>query len=670
MSASDIFLDVRRLVKPLDRFRHWILRGIQLAIFLSAGISAFLLRFDFTIPEVHRPHLLAGLCAWALTKGAVFHLLRLDRGWWRYASVPDLLRILAGNAAGSALACAALLCFAPPGFPRSLYILDFVLCLLMTGGIRMVVRVAFEFSRVHHAGVRKHTLIYGAGDAGVSLLHEIHQNNALAYDVIGFIDDSRSKAGSWIQRARVLGNGAALPAVVRAQNVELVLIAMPSATGAEMTAVLQRCHQAGVACKTVPGLAEVIESSGLASQIREVAVEDLLGRTPVRLEEDQIRGTLEGKVVLVTGAAGSIGSELCRQIARFQPAGIVGFEIAESPLFEIDREMRQAFPETPFHAEIGSVQNRARLDEVYGKYSPAAVYHAAAYKHVPLMETHVFEAIENNVFGTYNVAMAAAEHGVKDFVMISSDKAVRPTNIMGATKRVAELLLLALQERGNGDNYDEDRGPFSAAENGVSPRSYTKFVAVRFGNVLGSSGSVIPIFKKQIATGGPVTVTHPEMRRFFMTIPEACQLVLQAAAIGRGGQICVLDMGEPVKIVDLARNLILLSGLKPGEDIQIEFTGTRPGEKLYEELSTMLEDTAPTAHEKIRIHTGNGMPERDMLSWLDMLQEICEIRDAGALVVALKEIVADYNPSSSLLQRVIKKQVIPPSVLRAAAGSH
>ena len=353
--------------------------------------------------------------------------------------------------------------------------------------------------------------------------------------------------------------------------------------------------------------------------------------TPCAWKKTQIRGTLQGKVVLVTGAAGSIGSELCRQIARFHPAGIVGFEIAESPLFEIDREMRQAFPEMPFYPEIGSIQNRARLDEVLRQYSPSVVYHAAAYKHVPMMEAHVFEAIENNVFGTYNVAVAAAEHGVEDFVMISSDKAVRPTNIMGATKRVAELLLLALQ---NGR---------------------TKYVAVRFGNVLGSNGSVIPIFKKQIAAGGPVTVTHPDMRRFFMTIPEACQLVLQAAAIGEGGQICVLDMGEPVKIVDLARNLILLSGLRPDEDIKIEFTGMRPGEKLYEELNTMLEDTAPTAHEKIRIFIGNGMPEGDdVTAWLDCLREICEARDAGRLVVALKEIVLDYSPSANLLKRALE----------------
>jgi FlaA1/EpsC-like NDP-sugar epimerase len=320
----------------------------------------------------------------------------------------------------------------------------------------------------------------------------------------------------------------------------------------------------------------------------------------------------------------------------------VGFEIAESPLFEIDREMRQSFPAIPFHPEIGSIQNRVRVDEVLQQYSPAVIYHAAAYKHVPLMEAHIFEAIENNVFGTYNLAVAAAKHGVEDFVMISSDKAVRPTNVMGATKRIAELLLLALQ-------------------NGA-----TKYVAVRFGNVLGSNGSVIPIFKKQIAAGGPVTVTHPEMRRFFMTIPEACQLVLQAAVIGQGGQICVLDMGEPVKIVDLARNLILLSGLKPEEDIKVEFTGMRPGEKLYEELSTMLEDTAPTAHEKIRIFVGNGMPEGGMMEWIDYLRETCASRDAGRLVVALKEIVIDYSPGTHLLKRVIE----PRAQRAVSAGAH
>src|ERR1035437_2162868 len=621
--------NIHGVARHLTHHPRWVMRAIQLAIFALAPVLAFILRFDFTLPLQYRPYLLAAFCVFVPAKVFAFYFFKLDRGWWRYASIRDVTRIAAANFAGSVLGCLGLLWFAPDGFPRSIYFLDFLLCFGMTAGARLAVRLAFEFSRLPNPGAKKRTLVYGAGDAGVSLLREIHQNPALSYEIVGFIDDAPAKTGNFIHRVKVFGTGAALPSIVASQAIETVLIAPPSATGTQMTEILNRCHEAGVPYKTIPGLAEIIEANGLASQIRDVAVEDLLGRNAVRLEENQIRATLAGKVVLVTGAAGSIGSELCRQIARFHPAGIVGFEIAESPLFEIDREMRQTFPQVPFYPEIGSIQNRPRLAEVLRQYAPSVVYHAAAYKHVPLMETHIFEAIENNVFGTYNVAMAAAEHGVEDFVMISSDKAVRPTNVMGATKRVAELLLLALQ---NGR---------------------TKYVAVRFGNVLGSNGSVIPIFKKQIASGGPVTVTHPDMRRFFMTIPEACQLVLQAAAIGAGGQICVLDMGEPVKIVDLARNLILLSGLRPDQDIKIQFTGMPPGEKLYEELSTLLEDTAPTAHEKIRIFVGNGTPQGDVETWLGCLREACTARDVGRLVLALKDIVLDYSPSAHLLRRVV-----------------
>jgi FlaA1/EpsC-like NDP-sugar epimerase len=604
---------------------------VQLGIFASSGLAAFLLRFDFGLPPAYLRHLAYALPIWVVVKAVVFRVANLDRGWWRYVSIADLLRIVIGNFAGSALSCIAILLFAPAGFPRSIYLLDLMICFLGTGGVRMLVRMIAEATmQARNPATERRTLIYGAGAAGITLLREIQKNPKLPYRVRGFLDDRSDKKGLQVLGASVLGGSDQLKPLVAKHHIETILIAIPSATGAEMTRILNLCHEAGVERQTVPSLGEIIESNGLATQIRDVAVEDLLGRTPVRLEENRIRASLEGKVVMVTGAAGSIGSELCRQIARFDPAGIVGFEIAESPLFEIDREMRQSFPQVPFYPEIGSVQNRARLDEVLRQHAPSVVYHAAAYKHVPLMETHVFEAIENNVFGTYNVAVAAADRGVEDFVMISSDKAVRPTNVMGATKRVAEMLLLALQ---NGR---------------------TKYVAVRFGNVLGSNGSVIPIFKKQIAEGRPVTVTHPEMRRFFMTIPEACQLVLQAAVIGKGGQICVLDMGEPVKIVGLARNLILLSGLRPDEDIKIEFTGMRPGEKLYEELSTMLEDTAPTAHEKIRIYVGNGMPAGDMVAWIDYLRKTCESRDAGRLVVALKELVLDYSPSADLLKRVIQ----------------
>jgi FlaA1/EpsC-like NDP-sugar epimerase len=621
--------------EPIDR--TWLIRrtlvwAAQLGLFaLSAG-AAFLVRFDFSLPSSYLRHLAFALPVWVVVKVVVFRWAKLDRGLWRYVSAIDLMRLAIANLAASAAACVLILAFGPAGFPRSLYLLDLMICFLLTSGLRLAVRFGLEATsyRWRRREEEKRTLIYGAGGGGTAMLREIRSNPRLAYRVVGFVDDLAERKGMRVAGVTVLGNGDAIRVLVARHRIEMVLIAIPSATGAQMTRILELCHMAGVECRTVPGLGEMIEGHGLTGQIREVAVEDLLGRTPVRLEEGKIRSTIEGKMVMVTGAAGSIGSELCRQIALFHPAGIVGFEIAESPLFEIDREMNLTFPHVPFYPEIGSIQNRARVEEVLHKYRPAAIYHAAAYKHVPLMEAHVFEAIENNVFGTYNVAAAAAENGVADFVMISSDKAVRPTNVMGTTKRIAELILRALQ---NGR---------------------TKYVAVRFGNVLGSNGSVIPIFKKQIAAGGPVTVTHPEMRRFFMTIPEACQLVLQAAAIGKGGQICVLDMGQAVKIVDLARNLILLSGLRPDEDVKIEFTGMRPGEKLYEELSTLLEDTVPTEHEKIRIFVGDAIEEEDIQGWLDSLHDICETRDMGRLIVALKEIVLDYNPSTHLLRRVLK----------------
>ena len=616
----------------LTAMRMGLVWAAQIAAFVVSGLTAFLLRFDLVLPSIYLRHLAYAIPIWVLVKFVVFHAAKLDRGLWSHLYTSDLIRIAFANLIASTASCILILFIAPPGFPRSIYLLDLMTCFLATSGLRLLSRMMLEVAS--HArtseGAKKRTLIYGAGDAGITLLREIRNNPKLSYRVLGFLDDRPDKKGLRLAGAQVLGGGSEAESLVAKLNVEMILIAIPSATGSEMTRMLELCHKAGTECKTVPGLAEVIEGNALTGQIREVAVADLLGRTPVKLEENEIQSKLEGKVVLVTGAAGSIGSELCRQVARFRPAGIVGFEVAESPLFEIDREMRQTFPKVPFYPEIGNIQNRARLDDVLCQYRPSVVYHAAAYKHVPLMEAHVFEAIENNVFGTYNVAVAAAEHGVEDFVMISSDKAVRPTNVMGATKRIAELVLLGLQ-------------------NGC-----TKYVAVRFGNVLGSNGSVIPIFKKQIAAGGPITVTHPEMRRFFMTIPEASQLVLQASTIAEGGQICVLDMGQPVKIVDLARNLILLSGLKPGEDIKIEFTGMRPGEKLYEELCTLLEDTLPTRHEKIRIFVGCGMPERDIQGWLDSLYEICAARDTGRLVVALKEIVLDYSPSTHLLKRVIK----------------
>jgi pyridoxal phosphate-dependent aminotransferase EpsN len=371
-----------------------------------------------------------------------------------------------------------------------------------------------------------------------------------------------------------------------------------------------------------------IESNGAE---QELSHKDMMGRTGASADDEPVRNSICGRVVLVTGAAGSIGSELCRQIARFDPAAIVGFDIAESPLFELELQMQEAFPAIAFRAEIGSIQNPARLDEVMNCYKPAAVYHAAAYKHVPLMESHPLEAIENNVFGTYNVGLAALAHGVENFVLISSDKAVRPTSVMGVSKRIAELVLLGMQD------------------------SATKFVAVRFGNVIDSSGSVVPIFRRQIAQGGPVTVTDPEMERFFMTGPEAGHLVLQAAAIGGPGQICVLDMGSPVRIVDLAASMIQEAGYRPGQDIAIEFTGRRPGEKLSEELASYLENTVCTRYESIRILERPATDQQKLDSRLVILRSLCNRRDIEELVQVMKDLVPDYFPSDELLRQVVRQ---------------
>jgi FlaA1/EpsC-like NDP-sugar epimerase len=359
-----------------------------------------------------------------------------------------------------------------------------------------------------------------------------------------------------------------------------------------------------------------------------VQPEDLLGRAPVELADGYAHSRLGGRVVLVTGAAGSIGSELCRQIARFRPSALVGMDHAETAIYDLDREMRARFPEVAFHPEVGSIQNPRRLDEIFREHGPQSVYHAAAYKHVPLMEKHLFEAVENNVFGTRNVARAAAAFGAEDFVLISSDKAVRPANVMGATKRLAEMVCQAQTGR---------------------------FMAVRFGNVLGSSGSVIPLFKQQIAEGGPLTVTHPEMRRFFMTIPEAAQLVLEAAAIGHGGEILMLEMGPSLCVTDLARQMIELSGLKP-EDIRIEFCGIRPGEKLHEELSAYEEDTLPTSHSQIRVFSGRSVCPDALDRNLEALRLEVEDGDARAVVARLQQMIPDYTPSVYLMRRVGRQE--------------
>jgi FlaA1/EpsC-like NDP-sugar epimerase len=613
----------------LLRFRHPLLWIGQFLICALSVLAAFQLRFDYDVPVRFQHELRYALIVWPVVKVAVFFGFGLSSGWWRYVSLPDLIRLTMANLAATTAVTMLTLFIRPAGFPRTIYLIDFLICLGLTSAVRISRRVILEFSaslsRDRSAG---RTLIYGAGDAGVSLLRELRSNPAGLYHPVGLLDDNPSKLGATIQGVTVLGTGQQLGELAKKHKIETVLVSIPSASGPQMTSILQQCHAAGVAFKTIPSLARMLQDNeNLASQIRSVAVEDLLGRSPVSLDTRRIEEKIAGRTVMVTGAAGSIGSELCRQIARFHPAVIVAFESSETGLFHLQNEFRNTFPDVPLHAAIGSVQNVRRIDEVLREHSPSMIFHAAAYKHVPMMEAHMFEAVENNIFGTWNVATAAGRFGVDDFVLISTDKAVRPTNIMGATKRFSELLILSL-----GD-------------------TATKFVAVRFGNVLGSNGSVVPTFKQQILAGGPVTVTHPEMQRFFMTIPEASQLVLQAFTMGRGGEVFVLDMGDPVKIVDLARNLILLSGLRPDTDIRIEFTGMRPGEKLYEELSHLDEGTVATPHQKVRAFAAHAIRLPDMRRLLEELRCGHEARDPYRVVLTLKEAIPDYTPSEYVLPR-------------------
>jgi FlaA1/EpsC-like NDP-sugar epimerase len=607
---------------------------VQTGIFAASVAIAFFLRFDLSFPVTETAHLVSALLICIVLKNIVFHVAKLDRGWWGLVSLSDLPRLAVGNLLGSLVATLAIVRLASRGFPRSIYVLDLLVCLLLTVIVRLAARIFFEYSSPATAGTKR-TLLYGAGVAGISLLAEIRRNSGLPFKIVGLIDDDPKKAGVVIHGVNVLGNGQKLAAIVRKHNVETVLIAIPSASGQQMTAILRLCQDVGVSFKTVPGLGEIITGHALVNQVRDVAVEDLLGRSQAQLDEVEIAKKLDGKVVLVTGAGGSIGSELCRQIARFHPKAIVGYEISENGLFYLDLEMKEHFPGVCFHPEIGSVQKSRRLAEVLEHYRPSILYHAAAYKHVPMMEAHLFEAVENNIFGSYLTALAASQYGLEDFVLISTDKAVRPTSIMGVTKRLAELAVNSLQNGG------------------------TRFMSVRFGNVLGSNGSVIPLFKKQIASGGPVTVTHPEMLRYFMTIPEASQLVLQASTMGKGGEIFVLDMGDPVRIVDLARNLILLSGLRPGEDIRIEFSGIRPGEKLYEELQTFEESMISTGHKKVKIFTGPAITFDEMKGSIETLRQICATRDVTQLLLQLKEIVPEYNPSTNVLKRALGEASLP-----------
>ncbi|MCX8022730.1 MAG: polysaccharide biosynthesis protein [Syntrophorhabdaceae bacterium] len=506
-----------------------------------------------------------------------FHIFGLYKGVWRYASMNDLIRILKAITLGTiAFSAFVAFYFRTGSFPRSTIIIDWFIIITFLGGSRFFYRFFREFKGASPSEGKK-VLIIGASDEGEMLLRGIKKNPKITYNPVGFLDRTKERKGKRIHDVPVLGSIGDLKRVINKRKIEEVIVADSTITGKELRGITAICDEMNVKCKTIPALGDILNDRISVTQIREINIEDLLGREHIKLDIERIKAYLSGKRVMVTGAGGSIGSELCRQIMKIGPEKLILFERVENELYNIDIEFSGKYRNGLYVPLLGDILDKRRLEEVMVRYRPQVIFHAAAYKHVPITEIHPYEAIKNNIEGTLRVVEASLKHRVEKFVLISTDKAVDPVNVMGATKRVAELICQGM--------------------NGKGP---TKFIAVRFGNVLNSAGSVIPLFKKQIEAGGPLTVTHPEMTRYFMSIPEAVQLVMQAGAIGKGGEIFVLDMGEPVKIVDLARDMIRLMGMKP-EDIDIVFTGLRPGERIYETLVGRGETVDPTIHEKIML---------------------------------------------------------------------
>ncbi len=619
--------------------RHRILRLSQIATDLTvlalAFTLAFLMRFDWRPPADMVGRLALTAPYVVIGQYLVLMGLGVHKFSWRFIGLREVWRIFAAALVGSVI-----LLWVRIGLgelqdthlylrhgviPLGVIAANFVLAFLGVAGVRGARRLLgehLEMKRRARRGPRElvPTMLVGAGQGGLLMTKELANRPDLGLSPVGFLDDDRGKTGMVINGVPVLGTTDRLAALCVKHGAQQVLITMASAPGSTVRRISRLTEEAGLPTKIIPGLYEIAGGRVELTRIRPVAIEDLLRREPVELDDEAIAKDLRDRVVLVTGAGGSIGSELCRQVATFRPARLLLAERAENNLFEIHRELSARHPELDIVPLIADVTDAERMGQLFATFAPYAVFHAAAHKHVPMMEWNPGEALRNNVFGTRTVADLAHEHGVASFVMISTDKAVNPTSVMGATKRVAEMYVQALAQR-----------------------SETRFVTVRFGNVLGSAGSVIPIFRQQIEAGGPVTVTHPDMRRYFMTIPEACQLVLQAGSMGEGGEIFVLDMGEPVKIVDLARDLIRLSGFRPDEDIEIMFSGVRPGEKLFEEIATDAENADKTRHPKIYVGRRVAAEWAAVERYLEALHACLEAPVRERVVAALRDCVPEYQ---------------------------
>jgi FlaA1/EpsC-like NDP-sugar epimerase len=623
------------MLSLLLRLRRPVVLALHLLLVPLGYYMAFALRFDFHPPERHIDLFWRTVPYLMVLRMASFAIFGLFHGWWRHVGMRDLIDLVRATTLSSVLLLLALFMTGDlaaggdgPLLPRSVLVLDWITALVLFGGLRFGVR-AFREERLLPWRARrgKRALIIGAGTAAERLLRETQREGEAEICPVAMVDDDPDKRGMRLHGIPVVGTSRDLKSLAAKDGIELLVIAIPSATRAEMREIVDACLETGVDFKIVPSMRELLDGRARLGELRKVQIEDLLGRDAIDLGVEGPRGDLESRTVMVTGGAGSIGSELARQVAGFAPRRLLVLDQAESPLYFTNLELRAAHPELEIVPIIADVTDAARMESVFARHRPDFVFHAAAYKHVPLMEDNPVEAVRNNVIGTLTVAQAAARYGAEKFVLISTDKAVYPSSVMGATKRLAEQIVLgwpALRASG------------------------TDFRGVRFGNVLGSDGSVIPVFKRQLAAGQPITVTHPDVTRYFMTIPEAVQLVLQAAALPDAeGRICMLEMGEPVRIVELAENLIRLSGLEPYTDVPIVFTGLRPGEKLHEELMEEREATVPTAISKVRVVQTVEPEPHALTTGLDRLATAAAVGSAGDILDAIRGLVPECVPPLS-----------------------
>ncbi len=615
---------------PTSKPKHW-LRNPSVAFLHDllmipvAWFGAYWLRFNLgTIPPEFLGPALSWLPLVVVAQAGAFIYFQLYRGHWRFASLPDLIRIIKAVIVGAIIVVAAIFITTRLQLiPRSVFPLYCVLLVGLLGFPRMVYRWIKD--RRLYIGEGKRVLIVGAGRAGDMLVRDMFRDAGRTLVPVGFADDKARKVGMDIQGIRVLGLTEQIPELVEQYDIDLIILAVPSAHNKEMQRIVSLCEESGVPFRTLPRFQDLVAGRVAVNTLRDVGIDDLLGREPVTLDWDSIHRELAGKRVLITGGGGSIGSELSRQVAKIGPEALVLFEQSEFNLFEIERELRRDFPKLVLHVCLGDITDSVVVERLMAQHKPQVIFHAAAYKHVPMLEHQIRQAVRNNVLGTRTVALAADRHSVEAFVMISTDKAVNPANVMGASKRVAEIFCQNLDRHSN-----------------------TRFITVRFGNVLGSAGSVVPLFREQIRAGGPVTVTHPEMIRYFMTIPEASQLILQAGAMGKGGEIFVLDMGEPVKITYLAEQMIRLSGREPGKDIEIVYTGLRPGEKLFEELFHEKE-LSGTTHEKILLAQGRPVDWEFLEQRMRRFEEACQTYDEAAIMALIRELVPEMQATAAVL---------------------